>query len=107
ELARDRGITIFISTHFMNEAARCDRIALMYEGKILTTGKPSDIIEEAGAQTLEQAFIARLEKAVAPAPPERVVTELDPRRVQTHEAGFRLQRLWTYSRREWMEIRRD
>ena len=107
ELARDRGITIFISTHFMNEAARCDRIALMYEGKILTTGKPSDIIEEAGAQTLEQAFIARLEKAVAPAPPERVVTESEPRRMQTHEAGFTLQRLWTYSRREWMEIRRD
>jgi len=109
ELARERGITIFISTHFMNEASRCDRIALMYEGKILTTGKPSDIIEEVGVRTLEQAFIARLEQAaVAPPPaPAPVVTEPEPRRRQTNEAGFTVRRLWTYSRREWMEIRRD
>ena len=40
ELSREQGVTIFISTHFMNEAARCDRISLMDSGKILATGRP-------------------------------------------------------------------
>ena len=39
-LARQDGVTIFISTHFMNEAARCDRISLMHAGKVLTTDPP-------------------------------------------------------------------
>ncbi len=110
ELARDRGITIFISTHFMNEAARCDRIALMYEGRILTTGAPADIVRNAGAATLEEAFIARLDEVV---PPQQSAALIDPdRAAQTvpHSracTGFTPQRLWTYARREWMEIRRD
>ena len=107
ELARDRGVTIFISTHFMNEASRCDRIALMYEGRILTTGAPADIIRESGSATLEEAFILRLRQlagAVATlAPPA-----LAPSRPTAHgRAGFTFSRLWTYARREWMEIRRD
>jgi ribosome-dependent ATPase len=106
ELARERGVTIFISTHFMNEASRCDRIALMYEGKILTTGAPADIIRESGAATLEDAFIARLDR-LAGAP-----TIISPTLTlaSSHErssTGFTLARLWTYARREWMEIRRD
>jgi ribosome-dependent ATPase len=106
-LARDRGITIFISTHFMNEASRCDRIALMYEGRILTTGAPSDIVREAQAATLEQAFVARLSQIVAA--PREPVTIAAPSPAQTgpNRTGFTLHRLWTYARREWMEIRRD
>jgi len=106
-LARGRGITIFISTHFMNEASRCDRIALMYEGRILTTGSPAEIVREAGAQTLEEAFVARLSQIVSvPREPETMDV---PSSVQSgHDSsGFTLQRLWTYARREWMEIRRD
>ncbi|ANH08975.1 hypothetical protein shn_33130 (plasmid) [Shinella sp. HZN7] len=38
ELSRGEGVTIFISTHFMNEAERCDRVSLMYDGKVLATG---------------------------------------------------------------------
>ncbi len=109
ELARDRGVTIFISTHFMNEAARCDRIALMFEGRVLATGAPADIISEAGARTLEEAFISRLERAahLSHAAPPILGPAHGDRRLQQERAGFTFSRLWTYSRREWMEIRRD
>lgn len=106
-LARDRGITIFISTHFMNEAARCDRIALMYEGRILTTGAPGDIVREAQAQTLEEAFIALLSQVVSVPGESTTVEAAAPARNSQENTGFTLHRLWTYARREWMEIRRD
>lgn len=106
-LSREKGITIFISTHFMNEASRCDRIALMYEGKILTTGTPADIVRDSGAKTLEDAFVARLSQIVST--PRDAIPVGVPASVATGEVddGFTLHRLWTYSRREWMEIRRD
>src|SRR5690554_7234989 len=40
-LSRKDGVTIFISTHFMNEGARCDRISLMHAGRVLATDSPS------------------------------------------------------------------
>ena len=43
-LSRRQGVTIFVSTHFMNEAARCDRIALMDSGRVLATGAPAQLI---------------------------------------------------------------
>jgi ribosome-dependent ATPase len=107
ELARDRGVTIFISTHFMNEASRCDRIALMYEGRILTTGAPADIIRESGTATLEEAFIWRLRQLVEVVPTIAPPASA-PSSSRAHgRAGFTLSRLWTFARREWMEIRRD
>ena len=63
ELSRDQGVTIFVSTHFMNEAARCDRIALMDAGRVLITGTPAEIIASRKADTLETAFIGYLEDA--------------------------------------------
>ncbi|MBN9890214.1 ribosome-associated ATPase/putative transporter RbbA [Pelagibaca abyssi] len=63
ELSRDEGVTIFISTHFMNEAERCDRVSLMHEGKVLATGAPAALAKEVGAATLEDAFIHHLETA--------------------------------------------
>lgn len=59
---RDR-VTIFISTHFMNEAERCDRISLMHAGKVLVSDPPEKITHDKGAATLEQAFIAFLVEA--------------------------------------------
>ena len=81
ELSRKRGVTIFISTHFMNEAARCDRVALMHAGKVLAQDTPAALMTAAGADSLEQAFIRRLEQVggdeFAPpvhAPPARAAT---------------------------------
>jgi ribosome-dependent ATPase len=67
-LSRRDGVTIFISTHFMNEAERCDRISLMDAGKVLVVGTPAEIRAAQGAATLEDAFISYLEAAAgAPA----------------------------------------
>src|SRR5579863_3838708 len=62
-LSRDDGVTIFLSTHFMNEAMRCDRISLMHSGKVLAAGTPPELIEARHAKSLEAAFIGFLEDA--------------------------------------------
>lgn len=112
ELSRKDRVTIFISTHFMNEAERCDRISLMHAGKVLVSDTPDEIRKTRYAATLEEAFIAYLEDAIgetaassAPAPsiPEGERSFTDPRR----HRSFDLRRIWSYSLRETLEIRRD
>ena len=63
ELARKDRVTIFITTHFMNEAMRCDRISLMHAGRVLISDAPQKIIAQKQVRTLEQAFIAYLKEA--------------------------------------------
>ncbi|MFC0168515.1 ribosome-associated ATPase/putative transporter RbbA [Pseudoduganella danionis] len=63
ELARRDRVTIFISTHFMNEAERCDRISLMHAGRVLVSAEPQELVRMRGSATLEQAFIAYLQDA--------------------------------------------
>ncbi|QOY92757.1 ribosome-associated ATPase/putative transporter RbbA [Massilia sp. UMI-21] len=62
-LSRRDGVTIFISTHFMNEAERCDRVALMHAGRVLACGAPASLQAARGAASLEQAFVAWLREA--------------------------------------------
>jgi ribosome-dependent ATPase len=62
-LSRGDGVTIFVSTHFMNEAARCDRLSLMDAGRVLATDTPAGLIAARRAATLEDAFIGYLEAA--------------------------------------------
>jgi ribosome-dependent ATPase len=66
DLSRKDGVTIFVSTHFMNEAERCDRISLMDSGRVLATDTPAGLIRSRGVATLEDAFIACLEEAARP-----------------------------------------
>lgn len=63
DLARNDGVTVFISTHFMNEAERCDRISLMHAGKVLASDTPAALVARSGQETLEEAFIAYLKEA--------------------------------------------
>lgn len=107
DLARQDKVTIFISTHFMNEAERCDRISLMHAGKVLASDTPQALVEKRGAATLEEAFIAYLQEASDPVPITEMVEapvkpESDPPR-----QSFSLRRLFSYSRREALELRRD
>lgn len=106
-LSRDKGVTIFISTHFMNEAERCDRISLMHAGRVLEVGTPSEIVASHGAASLEAAFIERLEAEItetesdgAPAP-----VEVESRPSGTIRTA--LTRLWAYTWREALELVRD
>ena len=114
ELSRKDNVTIFVSTHFMNEAERCDRISLMHAGKVLISDTPAAIVAARGTATLEQAFIACLEEAIAdtpepasqPADAPAVATETTaaPRK---RSAAFNPTRMLAYSRRETLELRRD
>ena len=63
ELSRRDRVTIFVTTHFMNEAARCDRISLMHAGRSLACDTPENIKKARNAATLEEAFIGYLEDA--------------------------------------------
>lgn len=63
ELARRDNVTIFISTHFMNEAQRCDRISFMHAGRVLASDTPQALRERCGVKTVEEAFISYLEEA--------------------------------------------
>lgn len=65
KLSRNDKITIFVSTHFMNEAGWCDRISFMHQGKVLAQDKPQEIVKAQQADSLEEAFIAYLENAEA------------------------------------------
>ncbi len=118
DLARKDNVTVFISTHFMNEAERCDRVSLMHAGRVLATDAPEAIVKSRGARTLEEAFISHLEEAMEPGVPSGGVeteaarpapAEASPTgRVAEMGAGLlRLRRLFSYTRRESLELRRD
>jgi ABC-2 type transport system ATP-binding protein len=53
----ERGVTIIVSSHTMDEAAKCDRLAFMRGGALLTMGAPQQIMDGAHAATLEDAFL--------------------------------------------------
>jgi ribosome-dependent ATPase len=113
-LSREDRVTIFLSTHFMNEAARCDRMSMMHGGKVLAQGPPADLVKQRGAPDLEAAFIGYLEDEAAKVakPPVEVPKE---EAVQgAGEAGkhsapgkFSLARVWAFARREAIELRHD
>jgi ribosome-dependent ATPase len=109
DLSRDQGVTIFVSTHFMNEAERCDRISLMHGGRVLATGTPGQLVAARGASSLEDAFILYLEEAegdarIASVP---VVTPAHRDAGAAPRSGFSFLRLYAYALREALELWRD
>jgi len=129
DLSRRDRVTIFISTHFMNEAERCDRISLMHAGKVLASDSPAALIERSGHASLEAVFIDYLKAAsgLDDAPGDTVPDAnliAGTSRHTRREAGilkpaigerkqvspylrFSLLRLFSYTVRETMELRRD
>jgi ribosome-dependent ATPase len=120
DLSRRDRVTIFISTHFVNEAQRCDRISLMHAGRVLVSDTPAGLVEKRGAAALEDAFIGYLEEAAAgdrgagPAPAAEQAVPVGP--VPAGESGpgetlpgalFSPRRMLSYSRREALELSRD
>ncbi|ACK53910.1 ribosome-associated ATPase/putative transporter RbbA [Thauera aminoaromatica] len=80
DLSRKDGVTIFITTHFMNEAQRCDRISLMHAGRILASDTPAALAAARGCEGLEDAFISYLEEASGVAPPSATAPAATPDR---------------------------
>ncbi len=115
DLSRNDKVTIFISTHFMNEAARCDRISLMHQGKVLASGTPAALVQQRHAETLEEAFIQYLEDAGALGKGAKTEHQISASSQagpikETAEKGpkfFSLQRMLSYLQRESLELYRD
>ncbi len=112
DLSRRQGVTIFVSTHFMNEASRCDRVSFMDAGKVLATDTPADLMRARGVSTLEEAFIAYLEEADAGRTTERadppvIEHALVPAERPRTKRWFSFTRMWAYSLRETLELMRD
>jgi ribosome-dependent ATPase len=125
DLSRKQGVTIFVTTHFMNEGMRCDRISLMNAGKVLACDAPQKLIEKRGTASLEDAFIAYMEDAIAeasagsqgkspepvkaPAGTSEQTPPQPPPQPPKHSEGgwFSFGRLMAYSANESMQIRRD
>lgn len=128
-LSRENGVTIFLSTHFMNEAERCDRMSMMHRGKVLAQGPPAELVKERKAETLEAAFIGYLEDAAADLKAEEAkaagvsaeVKEPETERAASppppqdapdsqadqHAGRFTFSRVWAFARREAIEIGHD
>ena len=54
--------TIVITTHYMDEARRCDRIGFMHNGQLYAEGRPDEVLREAGTDNLEDAFMVLAER---------------------------------------------
>lgn len=119
DLSRKDNVTIFVSTHFMNEAELCDRISLMHAGKVLISDTPAAIVEKRSAATLEEAFVAYLEDAIGeagkralPPPVGEAVADAGKADAQSAQQSslrshFDLRRMFAYTEREALELRRD
>ncbi|KDN10074.1 ribosome-associated ATPase/putative transporter RbbA [Gilliamella sp. Imp1-1] len=116
ELSRKDKVTVFITTHFMNEAARCDRISLMHAGKVLASDTPDHIISSKHAKTLEEAFINYLVDAGADdsnaeehsvEPPKEILNQETKTLPNHHVQGFSLNRMIGCLWRETLELSRD
>ena len=118
DLSRNDKVTIFISTHFMNEAVRCDRISLMNAGCVLVSDVPIEIVKKRGANTLEEAFIAYLQDAglgsedVMPETAStKALVSAAPLNLPANPLGqhsvFSFARAFSYTLREALELRRD
>lgn len=119
-LSREQHVTLFVSTHFMNEAERCDRVSLMDRGRVLAVGSPAELMQQRGAASLEEAFIGFLENlqpAVTAGPRPALGREgrgrPEDERPETEETRQRdgrcaaWARVWAFARREGTELARD
>ena len=109
DLSRNDGVTIFVSTHFMNEGERCDRISLMHQGKVLASDTPEALIRSRGKETLEDAFIDYLEDVQELNPPSEHSNDAPLRAVNESHTNrfFSPLRLFGYAYRESLELIRD
>jgi ribosome-dependent ATPase len=119
DLSRKQGVTIFVTTHFMNEGMRCDRISLMNAGKVLACDVPQKLIEGRGAANLEEAFIGYMEDSIAKqttsstqakqvsSAPSTTTAAAAPARKKATALPLPLRRLLAYTRNEAIQIIRD
>src|SRR5690554_4226300 len=106
-LSREDGVTIFISTHFMNEGERCDRISLMHAGEVLACDTPDRLVEASGTDSLEGAFMKTLEAVDKEPETGADQLALEPASHGDRQTAFSPLRLLAYATREARELLRD
>ena len=116
-LSRDNRTTIFVSTHFMNEAERCDRISFMHQGRVLAIGTPKQLCENKNTDDLETAFIEYLEEAAGTdknnATAENKTNATENTEVSASSSNnadslrYWFGTVWTFAVREGKELLRD
>lgn len=110
DLSRNDGVTIFISTHFMNEGERCDRVSLMHAGRVLACDSPQALIALRNKTSLEDTFIDYIEEVTGEGidtSASRAVVDVMPERPAAVSVRFSLRRLFGYAYRELLEVMRD
>ena len=116
DLSRKQGVTIFVTTHFMNEGMRCDRISLMNAGKVLACDTPGGLIAGRNADNLEDTFIRYMEESGAgavaqgeaqPAPAAPAATGESAAAKKPSALRLSLGRMLAYTHNETMQILRD
>ena len=113
DLSRNRNVTVFVSTHFMSEAMRCDRISLMHAGRVLVSDTPANVIASRNGADLEEAFIAYIEDAEGSQPDLRTqegtppVPQETPINAHVYPRFMALQRLFAYAQCETLSLMRD
>ena len=112
ELSRKDRVTIFLSTHFMNEAERCDRMSMMHAGEVLDSDVPARLVEKRGAANLEEAFIGYLLEAGAgtqdaPQAESGAGLSQQAQAAPPRRKVFSMQRMFSYLWREVLELQRD
>jgi ribosome-dependent ATPase len=124
-LSRQQNVTIFVTTHFMNEGMRCDRISLMNAGKVLACDAPQKLIDGRRAANLEEAFIGYMEDSIAAvaaqtgqavqtgatgktvAPPPEAAPAAEVSHAKPTGMRLRLGRMLAYTHNETAQILRD
>ncbi|ABR74507.1 ABC transporter ATP-binding protein/permease [Actinobacillus succinogenes] len=115
KLSREDHITIFVTTHFMNEAARCDRISFMHRGRVLGVGTPEQLRIDKNAPTLEEAFIIYLEEQADDITAPETTTDSGEKSAVENTRSFEPNRgllawwslIWAFAVREGKELLRD
>lgn len=107
DLSREDGVTIFISTHFMNEGERCDRVSLMHQGRVLASDTPQSLADSKDKENLEDAFVEYLYGAMDKEEMDESAIAIDKSSHKEPSGFFSLLRFFGYVYRESLELVRD
>ena len=109
-LSRKQAVTIFVTTHFMSEALRCDRISFMNSGRVIACGSPDELQKEQKVDSLEAAFISYMELGGAAEnlpSAESAFAGGSGEKVAASSGAFSMRRAVAYGWREGIELARD
>ncbi len=111
----EQGVTVIVTTHFMEEAEYCDRVAILDAGRILATGTPAEIRARApqgptgGESSMEEAFIAVVEEARDEQAPQTAAAGTPAMFYGSEPAWLpaKAQRVWALVQKETRQMLRD